>query len=145
MGIIMSGKWTTNTRAALQDGCVSTYSLELLTAARLVHVIAEESLLPVGWRTMVIRVDNMSACSCINEGREMYISMRRALSIMKTVQETFQVKVVVRNVRTEKNTVADLLRRGNLDRDREHMEGKKRWVEDETIMTGWESFVCTGY
>lgn len=75
----------------------------------------------------------------------MSLSMRRALEIKITVKETFNVKEAAQNVRTERNTVPDLLSRGSPKRAREHMEGKLRWVEDDDIRTGWENFRSPRY
>lgn len=73
---------------------------------------------------VTIRVDKMSAFSCINAGRELSRTMRCALKIITRVQEAFHIKVVAQHIQTEANIVADRLSRGNFKRARDNLRKK---------------------
>lgn len=75
------------TSMALHYGTVSTNPLDLLAVARLFLAIMTTGKIPVEFRTMVIRVDNASACACINMDRALSQNIRRALIIIVNIQE----------------------------------------------------------
>lgn len=72
-----------------------------------------EYYFPAGYRNVVVRMENMSLRACINAGRAMSTSMRRALKIMYLVKVSYNFQVVAKNFLTDANTVADFLSRGH--------------------------------
>lgn len=96
----------------LKEGTMSINPLELLAAARLILEIAENGMIPPWTRTVVIRIDNTIECICVNSGRALSRIMRRALQVFVDVQQSSRMQVIDQHIRTERNTVADLLSRG---------------------------------
>lgn len=86
--------------------------------ARLVLAIMKIRKLPREVKTVVIRVENASACALNNMGQALSPKMRRTLRIMVIIQKTYCLQVVARHVRTEDKFVADWLRRTNTGRYR---------------------------
>lgn len=58
----MGKKWSKVTRAALEEENISINPLEMMTAERLLLSIAQSTKIPRDVKTVVIRVDNSSAC-----------------------------------------------------------------------------------
>lgn len=67
--VFLANPWTQETRVSLEDGIHSINPLELLAAAQLFLDILDHGKIPREVQTALIRVDNASACSCINMGR----------------------------------------------------------------------------
>lgn len=85
---------------------------------------------------MVIRVDNASACACINRGRSLSPTMGRAVGIMVNIQEENFVQVFSHHVQGEDNFVADWLSRGQYGKSQEYLEkwGSVAWVLEQFDM-----------
>lgn len=89
---------------------------------------------------MVIRVDNASACACINAGRALSKTMRRALNVITNIQEAHGCRVIAQHVRTEDNVVADLLSRGKyVQAEAQAVKmGPIKWGDEGGYMGEWE-------
>lgn len=124
MNKIMGALWNNTTQHALRTGNISINTLESLAAARLVRALAENRMLPVGYRTVEIRVDTISACACINAGRARSITMRRELKIMSLMKVTYNVRV----------SVAELLNRGHFKQASVNMGDEVQLLQDERVI-----------
>lgn len=113
VGTVWAKPWTDVTRRAFGEGSISIIPLELLVAARLALAVITSVQIPNGFNTMVIRVDNSSVCACINMGRALSKTMRRAIRILVNIQETYMCRVVAQHLRTDHNKVAYWLSRGH--------------------------------
>lgn len=83
--VLMGEHWTNPTKQYLQDLRLSINPLEILDAAILVLSIIQNRRLPTELKTVVIRVDNTNACSCINMCRALSPTIRRALRILVNI------------------------------------------------------------
>lgn len=137
----MGEPWTAPNRKVHQDGKLYRNPLEFLAAERLVLIIIKYSRLPTEVKAVVIWVDNYSSCDCINMGRALSPTMRRALRILVIIESADLLKLVAQNVRTEENCVADCLDHGHYERATQQvgMGEAVTWGLEDGLMQEWES------
>lgn len=91
-------------------------------------------------KTMVKRVENVSACAGINMGRELAKTMLRALMILVNIQQAYMCRLVTQHVREYENTGADWQSRGQYAQAEAYVSKTSRsvWEEEERYMAVWE-------
>lgn len=60
----------------------------------------------------VIRIGYTSACTCVNVGRALYRMSRTEVRVFVEVHQYFRINVVEKHIRTENNTVEEILSPG---------------------------------
>lgn len=95
---------------------------------------------------VIIRVDNSSACACINTDRYLSRTMRRDLKIFVREKESAGFEVFAEHVRTEKNLVADKISRRRFGEAESSItdEPQIEWEEGKGLMVQSEKELFNG-
>lgn len=102
-------------------------------AARLIGLFAKRKSITNDLDTVIVRIDNRRACTCIKVVRALSRTMRQAFKI-------FLREVYAQHVRTEEKKVADHISRGKLEEAGRlsKTDSIMEWEEDKGVMNRWE-------
>ena len=141
-GRLCAGRWSRETRDALEKGLLSINPLELLGSVFLLDFLGRSGLLPREEGRVILRNDNLSACDTVNRGGAYTAPMRAALRRMREVCTRYGCDVWLIHVDGERNGIADRLSRGDPDTAvrmaREAGYGKVVRVEAPPEAKTWE-------
>lgn len=110
-GVCARGTWKPLVWSALKNEMISINPFKLLTAAAVIEVGVEGKVLRTGTRA-IWRNDNVSAIFDLNRQRAGSSPMLEALRIVDEVASKYSIELYGRHIDGFRNTIADLLSRG---------------------------------